>query len=228
MSDKPQKILILGGTKEAVVLAERLIDNGHDVTTSLAGRTKQPLPVKGNMRVGGFGGAEGLSAYLTTEAFDYFIDATHPFARKISKNALMAAELSGISLEIRTRAPWAKQDVDHWIEVPDLAAARDALPIGARVLLALGSQYIDGFKTRDDVFYLVRMVDAPQAELPLPNHKLLLGKPSADWRDERAILTRHKITHIICRNSGGKGAYAKIEAARNLNLPVIIIDRLDC
>ena len=94
-----------------------------------------------------------------------------------------------------------------------------------RILLALGSQYIDLFSTRDDVFFLVRMVDKPQIQLTLPNHELVIGKPSTNWKDELHLLKTNKITHILCRNSGGTGAYAKIEAARKLGIPVIMVGR---
>ena len=225
MSDSITKILILGGTKEAAELAARLVEAGNDVTTSLAGRTKEPKPVSGKSRIGGFGGANGLATYLVEQGFERLIDATHPFALQISANAVEASKLSGIPLEIKTREPWQKQQNDHWIEVENLTDARDVIPSGAKVLLALGSQYIEPFQTRTDVFYLVRVVDEPSKPLPLANHELLIGIPSTNWQDEQQMLLAKQITHIVCRNSGGKGAYAKIEAARKLDLPVIMIAR---
>lgn len=219
------KILILGGIREASILAAKLVEDGHDVTTSLAGRTREPEPVAGKCRIGGFGGVEGLAQYLEKNAIDQLIDCTHPFARQISANAVAAAKLANVELEVHTRKPWQEEDGDQWIEVHSLKQACDAIPQNARVLLALGSQYIDLFKTRKDVFYLVRMVDKPQGDLPLPQHKLLLGKPSAKWQDEMAVLKANSITHVVCRNSGGPGAYAKIEAARNLQIPVIMVQQ---
>lgn len=219
------KILILGGIKEAVILASKLVNEGHDVTSSLAGRTKEPEPIKGKTRVGGFGGVDGLANYLKENAIELMIDCTHPFAKQISANAKVASKLANVKLEIRFREPWQKQVDDHWIEVKNLEEARNIIPKNARVLLALGRQYIDAFKVRDDVFFLVRMVDEPKHELPLPNHKILIGKPSSNWCDEKAILETNNITHIVCRNSGGTGAYAKIEAARKMQLPVIIVNR---
>lgn len=219
------KILILGGIKEASALAGKLADEGHDVTSSLAGRTKEPKPVRGKTRIGGFGGVEGLASYLKNNQIELLIDCTHPFAKQISANALAASKLANVPLEIHTREPWKKQRGDIWEEVTSLEEARDLIPQNACILLALGRQHIDLFKTRKDVFYLVRMVDQPQHELPLPNHKLLIGKPSSDWTEEQAILEANSITHILCRNSGGTGAYAKIEAARNLKLPVIMVSR---
>jgi len=219
------KILILGGIKEAAELAGKLVDEGHGVTTSLAGRTKEPKPVAGAVRTGGFGGATGLAAYLTEHQIDLLIDCTHPFANQISANAIEAAKLTNVKLEIHTRPPWQKEKGDQWIDAASLEDMRDKIPENARVLLALGSQHIELFKTRGDVFFLVRMVDRPDTPLPLPNHELVIGKPSADWREEAELLKPHAITHIACRNSGGKGAYAKIEAARKLGITVIILQQ---
>ncbi|MEM9277655.1 MAG: cobalt-precorrin-6A reductase [Pseudomonadota bacterium] len=219
------KILILGGTKEAAELAAQLVAENHDVTTSLAGRTKEPEPVSGKVRIGGFGGIEGLADYLKSNAIELLIDATHPFAKQISDNAVEAANLANVKLEIKTRPEWQKQEEDRWIEVSSLDAARDAISAGARVLLALGSQHIDLFRTRSDVFYLVRMVDQPPEPLSLPNHELLIGKPDTEWQREKETLEQYGITHIVCRNSGGTGAYAKIEAARNLGIKVVIVAR---
>jgi precorrin-6A/cobalt-precorrin-6A reductase len=225
MAESVRRILILGGTREAAELAERLVADGHDVTTSLAGRTKEPAPIAGNIRTGGFGGAQGLAAFLKAGAFDLVIDATHPFAERISANAQAAAELAGVELDVRTRMPWRREAGDRWIEVGSLTAARDVIPTGARVLLALGSQHIAPFAERGDLHFVVRMVDPPQSPLSLLDHTLVLGRPGATAEEEAELLTRYAITHLVCRNSGGSGAYAKIAAARTLGLPVIIVSR---
>ena len=221
---QPSKVLLLGGIREAADLAGVLVAAGHNVMSSLAGRTKEPQPLAGELRIGGFGGATGLALFLQEKAIDVLIDATHPFAKNMSANAVLAAKATHCRLIVYARAAWQKQTGDNWIEVEDLAAARDKIPANARVLLALGSQHIAVFKTRKDVHFLVRTVDAPPRPFDLPNHTLILGKPG-DFMAEKQILTKHCISHIICRNSGGLGAYAKIEAARFLNLPVIIINR---
>lgn len=219
------RILILGGTKEASDLAAKLVRKGHEVTTSLAGRTKEPEPLAGQVRIGGFGGVEGLAGYLIANGFEKLIDATHPFAKQISANADAAARQTGIEFERIVRAPWQKQNGDRWIEVGSLSDAREKIPGNARVLLALGSQYIDLFKSRKDVFFLVRTVDEPAQPLSLTDHQLVLGKPSRDWQEEAELIAAHNLTHIVCRNSGGDGAYAKIKAARHLGLTVIIVAR---
>lgn len=219
------KILILGGTKEAAELARLLVDEGHDVTTSLAGRTREPLPASGVLRVGGFGGAEGLAAYLSGHGFTRLIDATHPFARRISANAKEAARMTGIAFEAIERPAWQKQAGDSWIEVSSLEEAARAIPAGSRVLLALGSQHIAVFASRGDVRFMVRMVDEPAVPPTLPDHEVLIGMPSPDWQEEARIFQEKRVTHLVCRNSGGAGAYAKIEAARRLGLPVIMVGR---
>jgi precorrin-6A/cobalt-precorrin-6A reductase len=220
-----QKILILGGTAEARLLAAQLIEEGHSVTTSLAGRTVDPVLPEGEVRIGGFGGAEGLAAYLRDEKFDRMIDATHPFARRISENAIKASALSGIPLEQRLRPRWQKQPGDRWKSVATLEAAAEVLPQGATVFLALGRQYVDAFIGRDDCHFVIRMVDPPETPLGFSDHMLVLGRPASDPDREADLFTAHGITHLVCRNSGGPAGYAKIIAARRLALPVIMIER---
>ena len=220
-----ETILILGGTREAADLAKELVAAKPEarIITSLAGRTKEPAPLAGEVRTGGFGGVEGLARYLREIGVTRLIDATHPFARQISANAIEASKLAGVPLEIRTRTPWTKQPGDNWIEVETLEQARDAILPRAHVLLALGSQHISLFATREDVHFVVRMIDQPAIPLELADHTLVLGRPGDTPAVETMLLIAHSITHIVCRNSGGTAAYAKIEAARELRLPVIMI-----
>ena len=222
-----ETVLILGGTQEAAQIAAEFVRDHPDwrVITSLAGRTKEPKPIVGEVRSGGFGGAEGLADYLRAEGVTRLVDATHPFARQISRNAKQAAQIAGVRLETRMRPPWKNQAGDHWIEVASLEEACDAIPPHARVLLALGSQHIALFASRKDVHFCVRMVDPPEIPLPLPDHELIIGLPGRTVDEEAALLTDHAISHIVCRNSGGDGAYSKIEAARRLAVPVIMIGR---
>ncbi|WP_340161519.1 cobalt-precorrin-6A reductase [uncultured Hoeflea sp.] len=223
----PEIILILGGTREAADLAKELVASKPEtrIITSLAGRTKEPAPLAGEVRTGGFGGIEGLARYLSENRVTQLIDATHPFARQISANAVEAAKQAGVPLDICTRKPWARQPGDTWIEVETLEQARDAIPPRARVLLALGSQHIGLFASREDVHFVVRMIDPPEEPLELPDHALVLGRPGDTPTVETMLLIAHSITHIVCRNSGGKAAYAKIEAARDLGLSVIMVGR---
>ncbi|MEM0899044.1 MAG: cobalt-precorrin-6A reductase [Pseudomonadota bacterium] len=221
------KILILGGTKEAAALAHELVEihGTTNVITSLAGRTREPKTVSGTVRIGGFGGAAGLAEYITRNDVTMVVDATHPFAEQISSHAKRACEITQIPLDVRTRPPWKKSAQDIWIEVTSLADAKDQIPQNARVLLALGSQHISQFADRDDVFFLIRMIDEPTTAIPFERYKLIVGPPPKTAGEERCLLREERISHIVCRNSGGASAYAKIEAARALRIPVIIVQR---
>ena len=226
MAERPF-VLLLGGTAEASVLARRLPTIRPDIRLllSLAGRTKTPaLPEDVEARIGGFGGAEGLAAFLREHGVTRLLDATHPYAVGMSRNAGDAARLAGIAHATFLRAPWEPTDGDLWQEVACLRMARDALPSGARPFLALGSQHISPFRHRPDLRPVLRQVDAPAEPLPFAA-TLLTGKPSDEAEVEEALLREHGVTHLVCRNSGGARGYAKIAAARKLQLPVILIRR---
>lgn len=218
-------ILILGGTREAAELARRLSTfPDHRVISSLAGRTISPAALPGETRIGGFGGAKGMAAFILAEGVDLLIDATHPFAERISANAALAARETGVKLLSLLRPPWAPEAGDRWQSVASLEAAAAALPAGARAFLALGSQHLPAFAARTDVAFVLRMVDAP-AEPPLGGATIELGRPSRDPAAEAALFRAHAISHLVCRNSGGEGASAKLAAARRLALPVVMIER---
>jgi len=224
------KILILGGTRNARDLAIALASDKSaprelDILTSLAGRTSEPDRTFGKTRIGGFGGAAGLAQYLAKEKFDLLVDSTHPFASRISQNALIAAQSAGIERLVLNRPEWQKQPGDNWIDCADLDEAAQQLPVGATAFLALGHQYLDRFSHREDVHFVARMIDPPKTPIPLKNHRLVLAKPSHLAAEEAALFTRFNITRLVCRNSGGKLIYAKIEAARSLKLPVLMIKR---
>ena len=171
--------MIFGGTREAAELAKSLCDDGVDVITSLAGRTKEPRPLSGATRIGGFGGVEKMAAWISDNQITKVIDATHPFARRISTNAKQACRMAGVRLEQRQRKPWQQQNGDLWTTVSTLEAAAQALPAGAHVLLALGSQYLNAFSSCSDIHFIVRMVDPPKTPPDLPDHQLILGRPSS-------------------------------------------------
>jgi precorrin-6A/cobalt-precorrin-6A reductase len=220
-----RRVLILGGTAEAMGLAERArraIAPGR-LVLSLAGRTLAPDRPEGvETRIGGFGGASGLADWLTTERITHLVDATHPFAPGISRNAAEAAAAAGVARLTLHRPGWEETAGDRWQHVDCLRAARDALPPGARPFLALGRQHIAPFRHRADLRIALRMVDPPE-DLPFAAD-VVLGKPG-DRASEIALFERLGVSHLVCRNSGGAASYAKIEAARVLGLPVILIDR---
>lgn len=222
VSDRP--ILVLGGTAEAAKLASRLVGQGHRIISSLAGRTRDPAKLEGEVRIGGFGGAEGLADYIAHENIGLLIDATHPFATQISDNAIIAAATTGIPFTRLERPAWVAKPGDRWKTVAALEQAVAAIPSKARVLLALGRQHIAPFSRRGDVHFVVRMIDPPETPLDLIDFELELSKPGK-VDDETSFLIKKRLTHIVCRNSGGAASYAKIKAARDLGIPVVMIER---
>lgn len=207
-------------------MARALAEAGIDAVFSYAGRTvapvAQPLPV----RVGGFGGAAGLADYLRTEGITHLIDATHPFAARISRNAVEACETARIRLIALERAPWQAQSGDRWTHVADIAGAAAALGEAPRtVFLAIGRQTLDAFAGVPQHRYLMRLVDPPIEPLPLPQAEAVIARGPFTVEGDRALLRDHRIDIIVAKNSGGAGAEAKLIAARELGLPVVLIDR---
>jgi precorrin-6A/cobalt-precorrin-6A reductase len=220
-------ILILGGTVEAAGLARALAgDTGVAAITSLAGRTRSPAALPGELRVGGFGGPEALADYLRIEAIDFVVDATHPFAARISQNAARACAAVGVPRLLLARPAWEPQAGDNWISVPDTQAAAAALPgLGRRVFLAIGRQELATFAGLAEHWFLVRLVEAPEAPPPLADYRLVLGRGPFAVAQERALLREYEIDVVVSKNGGGAGAVAKIAAARDLGLPVVMIQR---
>jgi precorrin-6A/cobalt-precorrin-6A reductase len=217
------RILLLGGTTEASALARSLATARLDCVFSYAGRTKtpanQPLP----MRIGGFGGVDGLATYLRDTKITHVIDATHPFAHQMSANAISACAQMDIPLLSLERPEWSAGPQDDWTCVRDIEAAVDSLPEGARVFLAIGKQNLAPFARKKN-HYLLRLVDQP-TELPLPDCATIIARGPFYLDDDLALLRTHEITHVVAKNSGGAGAEAKLLAARALHLPVILITR---
>jgi precorrin-6A/cobalt-precorrin-6A reductase len=220
------RILILGGTSDANQLAAAVSAQELDAVYSYAGRTSVPAPQPLPTRTGGFGGVEGLAAYLQSYRFTHVIDATHPFAAEMSRNAVAACEAAGVRLLALERAEWAQEDGDRWIDVDDLSAAAAALPqVRARVFLAIGRQHLAPFAGQPQHTYTLRFVDEPSDELPFPDAHVIVDRGPFSVEGEIELLTAHGIEWVVTRNSGGEGAYAKIIAARRRGLPVIMIGR---
>ena len=218
----PKRILILGGTAEARALAASLVQAGHDVTTSLAGVTQHPHLPEGQIRIGGFGGAAGLRDFLALKKIDVVVDATHPFAAAISRNA---AEACGATKLLRLERPaWIKQTEDIWIGVPDTSSAAQALPQRARVLLTIGRKEIGVFMARTDLTGVARMIEPPPAPLSA-QWQLMLKRPPFSLESEIGLMRSHAITHLVCKNAGGVETYEKLLAARQLRIAVVMINR---
>lgn len=207
-------------------MAQALAQARLDAMFSYAGRTDSPAPQPLPTRVGGFGGVSGLVAYLRAESISHVIDATHPFAAQMSRNAVEACAQTGTPLIGLERTRWQPQPGDDWHAVTDIDAAVAALPVlPARVFLAIGKQTLAPFAARPQHHYLLRLVDPPGAPLPLPQVSVVLARGPFDAAADTVLLRDHAITHIVAKNAGGTGAEAKLTAARALRLPVILIDR---
>lgn len=193
---------------------------------SYAGRTDSPRPQPIPTRTGGFGGVEGLATYLREQGVTHLVDATHPFAAVMSRNAAMAAEQAGVAHIMLTRPPWTPHAGDHWTHVADIARAVDALAGPARrVMLALGRMHVDAFAAQPQHRYLLRFVDRPAVPPALPRHDLVVDRGPFTIEGDRRLMRDHGIELVVCKNAGGQGAEAKLIAARDLKLPVVMIDR---
>lgn len=222
-----KKILILGGTTEARQLAGKLAARAS-VTLSLAGRTESPVAQGVPVRSGGFGGADGLADYLRKEHIDLLIDATHPYAARISANAAQAARMVGVPILALRRPGWEPVEDDRWTLVDTPSDAVQALgPAPRRVFLALGRQEVAAFEAAPQHHYLIRSVDPVEPPLAVPDAVYLLARGPFREAEERALLEKHRIDVIVSKNSGGEATYGKIAAARALGIEVVMIRRPD-
>ena len=222
-----QKLLILGGTGEAVALAGRLAEDARlAVITSLAGRTREPATAAGALRVGGFGGAAGLAAYLARDSISLLIDATHPFAAQMATNAAQASAEAGVPRLKLLRPAWRAVENDNWIDVSDMAAAVEAVSgNGTRAFLSIGRQDLSAFAGLDGIWFLVRSIEPLEVPRPLANCAVIQGRGPFTETAELVLLEEHRIDLLVSKNSGGEATSAKIAAARRLGLPVVMIAR---
>lgn len=223
---KADHILLLAGTFEARQLARELAAcfTGSRLTASFAGAVKDLPDLGVPARVGGFGGVAGLSAFLREEHVALVIDATHPFAAQMSRNASEACRALRLPLIRLERPAWTALPDDDWMHFGSMQDAAQALPEDARAFLAVGRKEIGQFTWREDIHCLARMIEAPRQPLPA-GWDLILKRPPQSSLEETDLLRKHGITHVVTKNSGGGRSYAKIEAARMLGLPVFMIDR---
>lgn len=217
-------LLVLAGTAEARALLARVAD--LDVIASLAGVTRRPMPLGVPTRIGGFGGAQGFTRFLAENRIRAVLDATHPFAGMAPRTAHLCAAHSIPMLRL-TRPPWQAEAGDAWIEVPDLTRARAALPATGTVFLGTGAGSTPIFADVTGPTLWLRRVDAPDTPAPWRLGGYLIGLPSDDPQTEAAMLQKINATCLVAKNSGGAQGYAKIIAARDLKLPVIMVRRPD-
>jgi precorrin-6A/cobalt-precorrin-6A reductase len=222
-----RNILILGGTSEARQLAGRLAGRSNfKVTLSLAGRTAQPAAQPVPVRVGGFGGTEGLAAYLTAQGIDVLVDATHPYAATIARHAADAVAMAKIPILALRRPAWTAAAGDRWTEVEDVERAVRALGAGGRrVFLAIGRKEVGAFAAAPQHDYLIRSVDPVEPPLDVPHAAYLVARGPFPEEDERTLLNQHRIEFVVAKNSGGDATYGKIAAARALGVGVIMLRR---
>ena len=221
----PLRLLLLGGTREARELAGRLADDRRwSVISSLAGRTRAPEALVGDVRVGGFGGVDGLAGYLASNDVDIIIDATHPFAEAISQNAFNAARQTGRPYLRLCRPSWQPEAGDHWLPARDVQHAAALLEPGCKVLLTIGRQELAPFLQRSDIRIVARMIEAPSEAVPL-HVEIILARPPFNVADEVALIRDRRFDVMVTKNAGGCSVEAKLTAARELGLSVIMIQR---
>jgi len=219
-------VLLLGGTTEASALARLLAAKGIAATLSYAGRTQSPHAQPVPVRIGGFGGIAGLADYLRDQRVTHLVDATHPFAATMSANAIEAARSAGVAHIALTRPAWAPCAGDNWCHVANIDEAVAALAgPPRRIMLALGRMHVEAFAAQPQHHYLLRFVDAPNQPPPLPHHSLVIDRGPFGTESDMRLLRDHAIDLLVCKNAGGKGAEAKLIAARQLGVPVLMIDR---
>ncbi|MFC8531827.1 cobalt-precorrin-6A reductase [Nocardia sp. NPDC057227] len=217
------RVLILGGTAEARSLASNAAgEQGLDIVSSLAGRVRAPVLPEGEVRVGGFGGVAGLREYLRDNAIDVLVDATHPFAAVMSSNAAAAAAAAGLPLLHLRRPGWVAARGDSWTRVPSLPDA--AAGLRGRVFLTIGRQGVSAFAGVAEAWFLIRAIDPPDPPLPAA-HEILLARGPFAVDDEIELLRAHRIDVLVTKDSGGPDTEAKLIAARELGVPVIVVDR---
>ena len=221
------KLLILGGTSEASALSRALAGDPHyDAMLSLAGRTEHPAPSPIPVRRGGFGGSEGLARFLTENRIDVLIDATHPFAAAMKRHAVEAAKHTGVPLLAIRRPAWEPREGDQWISVANLGKAAAALgDEPKRVLLTTGRKDLAPFVAAPQHFYVLRSVEAPALEELPPHVEVITARGPFTLADELQLLGDKSVDILVTKNSGGTATAAKLDAARALSLPVVMVRR---
>ena len=221
------RILLLGGSTEASALARLLAADGRfETTLSFAGRTASPRAQPVATRSGGFGGVEGLVRYLREERIDVLVDATHPFAAQMSRNAIEAASATGTPLLAVERPAWQPQPGDNWTLAPDMAAAVQAIgPAPRKVFSGIGSLALTELQAAPQHTYVIRLIDLPKGALALPNIVFIQARGPFTAEDDIRLFREHGIEVVLAKNSGGDATVSKIEAARALGLPVMMVQR---
>lgn len=228
-ASEPERLLILGGTGDARDLAEQAaarFGDAVEVVVSLAGRTRAPVLPTGAVRIGGFGGSAGLARYLTENRIGLVIDATHPFAAAISAHAVEASALAGVPRLVLLRPPWELPAGGRWEEVDDLAEAAAAVRRRSRrCFLTTGRSGVEAFAGIDDVHFLVRLLEPPETPLRLADHEVVVSRPPFTRESEISLMTEKRIDTMVTKLAGGDATHAKIAAAIDLDIPIVVVRR---
>lgn len=220
------RILILGGTTESRQIAENLVESGFEVITSLAGRTQDAIRLPGQIRVGGFGGAVGLADYLAQAKIDVVLDATHPFAARISQQAAIATAYHSIPRLMVVRPGWEPQPDDRWLPVASWAEAVDLLPqIAQRIFLTIGRQELGQFAALQSLWFLMRVLEPLEPGVMRPPGVVVCDRPPFSLTQEGYYLHHYHIDTLVTKNSGGSATAAKLQAARAQAIQVVMIQR---
>lgn len=229
LASAPERLLILGGTGDARALVEAAaarFGDAVEITFSLAGRTNEPTLPAGSVRIGGFGGGTGLARYLAEHDVDLVIDATHPFAHRISANAVEACALAEVPRLALVRPPWELPSGGRWEEVDDIPGAADAVRRRAkRCFLTTGQKGLEVFAEIEDVFFLVRFLEPPAKSLPFRHYEVVVSRPPFTIASEMALMQENNIDTLVTKLAGGAATRAKIAAAIELDLPIIVVRR---
>lgn len=220
------RLLLLAGSGEARVLSQAFAAmDGVEVIASLAGATRAPASLEIATRIGGFGGEAKQEEYLRNKVIEAVVDATHPFAARISqRTAAICARLNIPYLQV-LRPEWVPTAADHWVMIDDEAEAAAHIPVGATVFLATGRQTLDRFSNLEGRHLICRQIDPPDRAFPFKNGEYLIGKPPFSEQDERELFERLGVDWLVVKNAGGAASFTKLEAARKLGLPVAMIRR---
>ncbi|PTX56073.1 precorrin-6A/cobalt-precorrin-6A reductase [Litoreibacter ponti] len=219
------KILLLAGTGEARDVARGLVARGHQVIASLAGATRAPKDLGCETRFGGFGGDAGFEAWLDRNPVDLVIDATHPFAHRITDRTARICAARGLGYAQLLRPAWEQRDGDRWTFIDHASEASDHISPGARVFLATGRQTLEQFAGLSQSYLICRQIDPPDGPFPFPNGEFLIGRPPFSVVDEVALFQRLKIDWLVVKNAGGEMSRSKLDAAREIGLRVLMLNR---
>jgi len=219
------KILLLAGTSEAREIASQLAEAKIEAIASIAGATKRPLPLALETRTGGYGGEAGQIKFLQDNKITAIIDATHPFAEKITARTSHIARRLGLPCLHLIRPPWEPEEGDKWTFIASEEEAAKHIPVGTNVFLATGRKTLDKFDNLPDRFLLSRQIDQPEGAFPFPGGTFLIARPPFTFEDEVALFTSHNVGVLVVKNAGGTASKSKLIAARKLGIPVLMISR---